>query len=75
MKVMPQGQCLQHSVYGIGIATASDAHKTTIDFYEHGPKTFITEMLEAVVVAEAPPRPPRSRSVASLAAKKAATKK
>ena len=76
MKVLREGQCINHAQYGIGVAVASNEAKTTIDFYEHGPKKFVTEMLEAQVLAEAPPRPrkPRATSAAAPAsrAKKAA---
>jgi len=56
MKVMREGQCLKHGLYGIGIATASNEERTTIDFYEHGRKTFVTSLLEAELVTDAPPR-------------------
>jgi hypothetical protein len=68
MKVMKEGQCLKHALYGIGIATASNEERTTIDFYEHGRKMFVTQLLEAELVAEAPPRAPKPR--APKAAKK-----
>lgn len=56
-KTLSTGQCLQHARFGIGIATQSNESRTTIDFYEHGTKTFITEMLEVELLREAPPRP------------------
>jgi hypothetical protein len=69
-KPLSTGQCLQHFRFGIGIATASDESRTTIDFYEHGVKTFITDMLEAELISNAPPRPgapakPRGRKKAA----------
>jgi len=71
MKVLREGQCLRHDLYGIGIATGSNEERTTIDFYEHGRKTFVTQMLQAELVTEAPPRPPRARGVVARAAKAA----
>ena len=35
------------------------------DFYEHWPKKFVTSMLEAELVAEAPVRPRKPRSTAA----------
>jgi hypothetical protein len=61
MKVVREGQCLKHSLFGIGIATASTEERTTIDFYEHGRKTFVTSMLEAELVSEAPVRASKPR--------------
>jgi len=76
VKVLRVGQCVEHGRYGVGIATESNEERTTIDFYEHGPKKFVTELLEAQVLAEAPPRPrkPRAASTGAPAsrAKKAA---
>ena len=51
------GQCLQHARFGIGVATRSDDSRTVIDFYEHGVKTFVTDMLEVELLKVAPPRP------------------
>jgi hypothetical protein len=73
MKVMREGQCLKHALYGIGVATTSNEERTTIDFYEHGRKIFVTQLLEAELVAEAPPRAPKPRGGgASRAQKKSA---
>jgi len=73
VKVLRIGQCVEHARYGVGIATESNDDRTTIDFYEHGPKKFVTGMLEAQVLAEAPPRPrkPRAASAAAPAASRA----
>jgi hypothetical protein len=73
VKVLRIGQCVEHARYGVGIATESNDERTTIDFYEHGPKKFVTEMLEAQVLAEAPPRPrkPRAASASAPAASRA----
>jgi hypothetical protein len=62
MNVMRRGQCLRHDVYGIGIAKTSSEERTTIDFYEHGTKTFVTEMLQAELLPEAPPRPGKPKA-------------
>jgi hypothetical protein len=62
MKVLPAGQCVKHALFGIGVATGSNEERTTIDFYEHGRKIFVTHMLEAELVAEAPPRPGGSKA-------------
>lgn len=71
MKVLRVGQCVEHSRYGVGIATDSNEERTTIDFYEHGPKKFVTGMLEAQILAEAPPRPRKPRAVGAAAASRA----
>jgi hypothetical protein len=51
------GQCLQHARFGIGVASHSDKSRTTIDFYDHGVRTFVTSMLEVELMTEAPHRP------------------
>jgi hypothetical protein len=57
------GQRLHHGQYGAGTATASDERRTTIEFDDHGPKVFVTEMLQATLVdGPAPPRPKRPRA-------------
>jgi hypothetical protein len=67
VKPLRAGQCVQHDRYGVGITRESNENKTTIDFYEHGPKLFVTELLSVELVAEAPPRPPRKRVKAQTA--------
>lgn len=57
MRVLPTGQCLRHATYGIGVTKSSDEAKTIIDFYEHGQKIFVTGLLSAELLEEAPPRP------------------
>lgn len=70
MKALREGQCINHGVYGIGIATTSTEDRTIIDFYEHGQKTFATRLFEAELMTQAPPRPPKKRDPAAAAAKK-----
>lgn len=61
VKPVRAGQCLRHDLFGIGIAAASNEERTTIDFYDYGRKTFVTGMLVAALVAEAPPKPPKPK--------------
>ena len=68
VKAVRAGQCLRHEIFGIGIAVTSNEDRTTIDFYDHGRRTFVTGMLVAELVAEAPPKPPRSKAAAPKAA-------
>lgn len=67
MKPVRAGQCLRHEMFGIGIAASSNEERTTIDFYEHGRKTFVTGMMAAELVAEAPPKPPKPKAAGSRA--------
>jgi hypothetical protein len=71
VKVLRVGQCVEHGRYGVGIATESNEDRTTIDFYEHGPKKFVTELLDAQVLAEAPPRPRKPRATSASPAARA----
>ena len=59
---------MRHATYGVGVATSSNEDRTTIDFYEHGRKTFVTSLLQAEPLAEAPPRPSKRRKLVESAA-------
>ncbi len=61
MQVLPEGQYIKHELYGFGIVMESDAERTTIDFDSHGKKKFVTSLMSAEVVGDAPDRPARSR--------------
>jgi hypothetical protein len=56
------GQCLRHAQFGLGVAVDSNQERTTIDFYEHGRKLFVTGMLAAELVADAPAKPPKPKA-------------
>lgn len=78
MQVMQEGQTIKHDIFGLGIVTASDSERTAIDFDDHGPKLFVTSILTAELIGEAPATPPKTKrrrkaSSAAKAAKKAAT--
>lgn len=77
MQVMQEGQTIKHETYGLGIVTASDTERTTIDFDDHGTKLFVTSIMTAELIGEAPAVPPKTKrrrkaSTAAKAAKKAA---
>ncbi len=57
--MLQAGQYIKHDQYGFGVVTASDAERTTIDFDAHGIKKFVTSLMVAKLVGEAPPRPLR----------------
>lgn len=72
-KPLREGQPLQHQRFGVGIATHSTDSRTTIDFYEHGVKTFVTSMLEVELLPSAPERAGGAKKAPR--AKKTAAKK
>jgi hypothetical protein len=77
VQVMAEGQTVKHDTYGLGIVTASDQERTAIDFDDHGPKLFVTSIMVAELIGEAPATPPKTKrrrkaSTAAKAAKKAA---
>ncbi|HZP01051.1 MAG TPA: hypothetical protein VFD30_12215 [Terriglobia bacterium] len=59
MQALSQGQFVKHFQYGLGVVTQSDAERTSIDFYLHGPKKFATELMVVELTDEAPPPKPR----------------
>ena len=77
---MQEGQTIKHEVYGLGIVTSSDQDRTAVDFDDHGPKLFVTSMMNAELIGEAPATPPKTKrrrkltpaAKAARAAKKAA---
>ena len=77
MQVMQEGQTIKHEMYGLGIVTASDQERTAVDFDDHGAKLFVTCIMTAELIGEAPATPPKTKrrrkaSTAAKAAKKAA---
>ena len=38
MQILAEGQYIRHSQYGLGVVTASDTERTTIEFDDHGEK-------------------------------------
>ena len=75
MQILRQAQYLKHNQYGLGVVTASNAERTTIDFDLHGIKKFVTSLLVAELLpGSAParlslPKHRTKKSLASAAAK------
>ncbi len=61
MQVLQEGQYIKHEQYGFGVVTESDPERTTIDFDSFGKKKFVTSLMSAELVGEAPPRPARAK--------------
>ena len=62
MKVVPKDQCIEHAKFGVGVVKSSNESRTVVDFYEGGPRTFVTRLLEGELLAEAPPRPGKAKA-------------
>ena len=64
MQVLSSGQQIRHIQYGIGVVTESDPERTAIDFDNHGRKLFVTTLMTAELIGEAPlnPTKPKRRS-------------
>jgi hypothetical protein len=58
MHSLPEGRCVRHFQYGLGVVTQSDAERTSIDFHLHGPKKFVTKLMVMELSDEAPPPKP-----------------
>ena len=61
MQVLSTGQQIKHQQYGLGIVTESDAERTSIDFNDHGRKLFVTSIMTAELIGEAPANPTRPK--------------
>ena len=77
MQVMQEGQTIKHEIFGMGIVLSSDPERTSVDFDDHGSKLFVTSLLSAEIIGEAPATPPKTKrrrkaSAAAKASKKAA---
>ena len=61
MQILSTGQQVKHLQYGFGVVTESDADRTSIDFDDHGPKLFVTSLMTAELIGEAPENPVRTK--------------
>jgi hypothetical protein len=59
MRTLPKGQYIRHVQHGLGVATQSDAERTSIDYQLHGPKKLATKLVVVEPTNEAPPPKPR----------------
>jgi hypothetical protein len=50
------GHGVRHARFGLGAALSSDTRRTTIEFQDHGIKTFVTSMLQVELTDERPAR-------------------
>jgi hypothetical protein len=69
MQSLPEGRCVRHFQYGLGVVTQSDAERTSIEFHLHGAKKFVTKLMVVELSDEAPPPKPttaRRRKKASV---------
>jgi len=76
VQALQEGQTIKHEVYGLGVVTSSDQERTAVDFDDHGPKLFVTSIMTAELIGEAPATPPKTKrrrkaANAAKAAKKA----
>ena len=80
MKNLAEGQYIKHFQYGLGVITETDKEtdRTSIDFKDHGVKTFVTSILVVEPAEGTPPprtkRRKKARSATSSAKKVASTK-
>jgi len=61
MRVLLEGQQIKHEQYGVGVVTRSDSDRTAVEFDDHGEKLFVTSMMSAELIGDAPVPIPRKR--------------
>ena len=71
MQVLKEGQTIKHEVYGLGVVSTSDSERTAVEFDDYGSKLFVTGIMTAELIGEAPEHPvkPKRRRKPSTAAK------
>ena len=66
MRVFSVGDRVSQPQYGAGTVAATNEYHTTIDFDEHGPRTFSTPVMKLErSTTVAPPRPKAARRKAA----------
>lgn len=70
MQVLASGQQIRHPQYGLGVVTESDVERTAIEFDDHGRKLFVTGLMTAELIGEAPINPVRSKRRSRKATKR-----
>lgn len=61
MKALKEGIYIRHFQYGLGVITASDADRTSVDFDLHGMKKFVTSIMVVELAEGTPPKRTRRR--------------
>ena len=61
MQVLGTGQQIKHAQYGLGVVAESDSERTLIEFDDHGRKLFVTSLMTAELIGEAPLNPTRPK--------------
>jgi hypothetical protein len=61
MKALQEGTYIKHFQYGLGVITASDAERTSIDFDLHGLKKFVTSIMVVELAEGTPPKRTKRR--------------
>jgi hypothetical protein len=61
VQVLSTGQQIKHEQYGMGTVTESDSERTAIDFDDHGRKLFVTSLMSAELIGEAPANPTKPK--------------
>ena len=74
MEILRQAQYLRNAKYGLGVVTASNAERTTIDFDDHGEKKFVTGLMVVELLAGAAPNRPKAASTKRTTKPRAAKK-
>lgn len=63
MTALPKGQYVKHYRYGFGIVIESDDEGTSIEFEVHGPKNFVTRLMDLELSDYTPPERFRAKWV------------
>jgi hypothetical protein len=74
LKALPEGSYIKHFQYGLGVITASDSERTSIDFDLHGMKKFVTSIMVVEPAEGTPPKRSKRRKKAAIAAPAAGSK-
>ena len=70
VQVLSMGQQVKHQQYGLGVVTESDTERTSIEFDDHGRKLFVTSLMTAELIGEAPVNPVRPKRRSRKAVKR-----
>jgi hypothetical protein len=68
LKALEEGAYIKHFQYGLGVVTASNSDRTSIDFDLHGMKKFVTSMMVVDPAEGTPPKRRRAGKIKKLVA-------